>query len=130
MDLQINKSPFDAENSAVIYNRIYARHENPSDYFQYIWNLDYMKKYVVKYSTMSSKQIFKRVFGPQQICINYSYRCWIWTFADPEGKAVVNCLVDKRGVHWEYKHKSQFHVVIAIVQEIEKRLIEHNNRGQ
>ena len=129
MNLQINKLPFEAEESCIIYNKIYERHQNPGDYFRYIWNPDYMKKYHVKYGTASSKQIFKQVFGPQQICINYTYRCWIWTFADPEGQAVVYCLVDKRGVHWEYKHKSPFHTVITIVQEIEKRLIEHTDGG-
>lgn len=126
MELQINKLPFDAEASAVIYNKIYKMKKEPLDFFRYLWNSEYMKKYRVKYGTMSSKQIFKRVFGPQVTCINYTHRCWIWTFADPEGKAVVNCLMDKRGIHWEYKYKSPFHTVIAIVQEIEKRLIEHN----
>ena len=124
MNLLINEEEFIPNLSDVVMNRIYSKNHTPNDFFRYLYDLEYMKKYHIKYQDMSSKQIFKRVFGPQLTCINYSYRCWIWTFSNEGRTAVVNCLVDKRGVHWEYKRKSPFHTVVSIVQEIEKRLIE------
>ena len=43
--------------------------------------------------------MFKRRFGRQQRCVNYTHRCWVWTFNRDD--AVIYALVDIRGPHWE-----------------------------
>jgi hypothetical protein len=102
---------------------MYQQKKDPVDYFRHPYDMNYLKKFHIKYKGLNSKQIFKKVFGPQLICINYTHRCWIWTFTNEDTDAVVYCLIDVRGIHWEYKKKSRFDNVIAIVQEIEERLI-------
>lgn len=49
-----------------------------------------------------SKTIFKKVFGRQQICKNYSYRNWVWTFSDEH--ATIYCMVSTRGASFEYNY--------------------------
>ena len=50
---------------------------------------------------LSSIDMFKKCFGEQKICKNYSARNWIWTFSDEAEKKIVYCLVSKEGISWE-----------------------------
>ena len=84
----------------------------------------YMREYhMVKHYGLSAKQIFKKVFGRQQICVMGWYRNWVWTFSTEGCYSTIYCMVDIRGVHWEMDIGSDLRGVIALREEIEKRLI-------
>lgn len=48
---------------------------------------------------LRSVDMFKHRFGRQQKCVNYTHRCWVWTFNWDD--VVIYALVDIRGPHWE-----------------------------
>jgi hypothetical protein len=115
----INKIPYEKDKSDCIGNLI-SYHRKTAQFYEH-W---YMQEYhMVKHPGLSTKQIFKKVFGQQLTCVNHTYRCWIWTFSNDSGDAVVYCLVDIRGVHWEMITDSNKREVIKLVAEIENRLI-------
>jgi hypothetical protein len=115
----INVVPYDKDKADPIINSI-PLDVNKGQYFEH-W---YMQKmHMVKYPGLSSKQIFKYVFGQQLTCVIGWYRNWVWTFSNDTRSACVYCMVDKRGVHWEMDVGSDLRGVINLRDEIERRLL-------
>lgn len=115
----INVTAYDADKSDPIINHI-PLGVNKGQFFE-AW---YMREYhEVKHPGLTSKQIFKNVFGRQQTCVYGWYRNWVWTFSREVGNATIYCMVDKRGVHWEMDISSDKKEIIKLREEIERRLI-------
>jgi hypothetical protein len=87
----------------------------------------YMWEYhEIKHPGLSTKQIFKKVFGKQLTCVyTHWYRSWVWTFSNSplEPAATIYCMVDKRGIHWHMDIGSNLRGISDLREEIEKRLI-------
>ena len=117
----VNVIPYDKDKSDPIINSI-PLEVSKGQYFEH-W---YMQKlHMVKYPGLSTKQIFKYVFGRQQTCWQGWYRNWVWTFANSANEpfATIYCMVDKSGLHWEMDIGSDLRGVIDLRDEIERRLI-------
>ncbi len=117
----INKIAYDKDKTDPIINSI-PLGVSKGQFFE-AW---YMREYhMVKHPGLSSKQIFKKVFGRQLTCTNIRgwYRNWVWTFSSDNCFATIYCMVDKRGVHWEMDIGSDLPQIIRLRDEIEKRLI-------
>ncbi len=115
----INKVPYDKDKADPIINSIPL--DVAKGQFFEAW---YMREYhMVKHYGLTGKQIFKKMFGRQQTCVQGWYRNWVWTFSNEVRNACIYCMVDKRGVHWEMDIGSDLRGVINLREEIEKRLI-------
>jgi hypothetical protein len=69
----------------------------------------------------SSLALFKKVFGRQQITVNYSHRNWVWTFTN--GKATMHCLLSVQGIAWEYNRAtSDVDALAPLMHEIVRKL--------
>lgn len=64
--------------------------------------VDYMIKLYNKFPNMSSKDIFKKTFGRQQICVNYTLRNWVWTFSNESKTSTIYCKFRRRFVGNEF----------------------------
>ncbi len=118
----INKISYDKDKADPIINSI-PLGVSKGQFFE-AW---YMREYhMVKHPDLSSKQIFKRVFGRQQTCVYTAWnRRWVWTFANSplEPHACIYCMVDISGVRWEMNIDSNLSEIIKLREEIERRLI-------
>ncbi len=114
----INEIPYDKEKSDPIINSIPLNVSKGQ-----FWEAWYMREYhMVKHQDLSSKQIFKKVFGRQQTCVYTAWnRRWVWTFSNDD--ACIYCMVDISGVRWEMNIDSDLKHIIKLREEIEKRLI-------
>ena len=122
----INEVSYDENNTDCIVNYIPHRHNGIKRFFHlpdFYYNVVYMEKLYKKFPNMPSKQIFKKVFGNQQKCVQYTYRNWVWTFSNEEKTATINCLVNETGVSWEMDITSNKQEIIKLRQEIERKLI-------
>ncbi len=115
----INIIPYNKEISDCICNLI-SRVRHMPQFYQKWYTWEYHE---IKHPGLTSKQIFKKVFGRQLTCVNHTHRCWIWTFSSEAGDATIYCLVDIRGIHWEMDITSNKKEIIKLLEEIEKRLI-------
>jgi hypothetical protein len=116
----INEIPYDKDKSDSIVNHI-PLNVSKGQFFE-AW---YMREYhMVKYYGLSSKQIFKKVFGRQLTCVYTAWnRRWVWTFSNDDHSACIYCMVDISGVRWEMNIDSDLSEIIKLRDEIEKRLI-------
>lgn len=116
----INKILYEQDKSDSIVNHI-PLDVSKGQFFE-AW---YMREYhMVKYYGLSSKQIFKEVFGRQQTCVYTGWnRRWVWTFSNDDASATIYCMVDISGVRWEMNIDSDLKQIIKLREEIEKRLI-------
>ncbi len=115
----INEIPYDKDKADPIINSI-PLNVNKGQFFE-AW---YMREYhMVKHPGLSTKQIFKKVFGRQLTCVMGWYRNWVWTFSSDDCSATIYCMVDIRGMHWEMHIDSNLSEIIKLREEIERRLI-------
>lgn len=121
----INVTAYDADKSDPIINHI-PLGVNKGQFFE-AW---YMREYhQVKHPGLTSKQIFKNVFGKQQTCVQgWYYRNWVWTFSNSTDVssalfATIYCMIDKLDVSWEMDTDSSLPEIIKLREEIERRLI-------
>ncbi len=119
----INEVTYDPEKSELIDNciPIYIRKQQQKPQFYEAW---YMKKKWDKFPGLSTKEIFKQVFGRQQTCVNYTCRCWIWSFSNDDCSAIIYCLVDIRGCHWEMDRDGYWWNTVKLQKKIEDKIIE------
>ena len=118
----INEVPYEESKTDCIFNCL--RIEDIRAGFPGYYKLSYMKKMHKKFGNISSKQIFKEVFGRQQRCVNYTHRNWIWTFSNEEKTATIHCLVSETGVSWEMNNTSNVKEILKLRKEIERKIIE------
>jgi hypothetical protein len=71
---------------------------------------------------LSSIDLFKKVFGKQQVCKQYTNKNWIWTFTDDNERLVINCLVSKEGISWESSEKDK-NLIDPLFQEIVQSIL-------
>jgi hypothetical protein len=127
----INEIPYEKEKSDNITNYIPLGDNGRARYHHVpqFWEAWYMREYhMVKHPDLSSKQIFKKVFGRQLTCVVYMHRNWIWTFSNSTDVssalfATIYCLINIRGVYWEMNIDSNKLEIIKLREEIEKALI-------
>ena len=115
MEILVNKVLYDEKLNCLITNEVIE----PKEHFRFSYDLEYMKELKKKYPNTSFKDIFRKKFRQQQLCKDYQYRNYIWTFSNLHETATIYCLIDKERVLWNYQKNSDINEVIKLKQEIE-----------
>ena len=114
--MKINEVKYDENHTQSLINNMYIR--GYSDAYAEFYNRLFL--IYRKFPDKTPKQIFKDVFGKQQICVTYSRRNWVWTFSN--GKASIWALISTRGISWENDPRCDFYEVKKLLYEIIREL--------
>lgn len=126
--MKVNQQKYDPDNTYALmngvgpqaildaYEPLMAAYEDPNSPARRLGS--------TKYGPGSTLESFKRLFGRQQITVNYSRRWWIWTFTSDDGKATMHCLVNsQQGLTWEYNRAtSDVNALVPLMNEIIEKL--------
>jgi len=112
--MQVNKVKYDEGNTYALMNAVGPK--------AILDATDPLWEHHERAGVRSSLELFKQVFGRQQITVTYRHRNWVWTFTD--GRATIHCLLSVRGIAWEYNRAtSDESALLPLMNQIVAKLI-------